>query len=237
MSGPRPVAPPDPSAQPGRWEHDALAGLPTRVLLPHGYQPARFVYPLVVFLHGSGERGGDNEAQLRLAVQGFNSPSVRARHPAIVVAPQAPVGSNWGGTWYGGHTAGQAAAIELARTLAARSSVDRERIYLVGISMGAIGGWDLLARAPGLFAASLLVCGEPDPDNAAALRDVPIWSLHGGADDAVRPDADREMARRIAALGGRLRYSELDGVGHAAWDPVFADPAVYDWLFAQRRGG
>jgi len=129
----------------------------------------------------------------------------------------------------------QEAAIRIARTLAGRSSVDASRVYLVGISMGAIGGWDLLVRAPGLFAAALLVCGDPDPANAEALRDLPIWSLHGSDDDAVRPANDREIAARIARLGGRLRYTELPGVGHEAWDPVFANPEVYDWLFAQSK--
>src|SRR4051812_7344320 len=136
----------------GRWEHDTVEGLPCRVLLPHDYQPARSRYPLVVFLHGSGERGDDNQAQLKLGVAGFNTPSVRTRHPAIVVAPQAAAGASWGGTWYGGSTPTQEAVIRLTRTLASRSSVDGARVYLVGISMGAIGGWDLLARAPGLFA-------------------------------------------------------------------------------------
>jgi predicted peptidase len=222
-------------ASSGHWEFDAIEGLACRVLLPHDYQPARTRYPLVVFLHGSGERGDDNQAQLRLGVHGFNTPAVRARHPAIVVAPQAPAGTNWGGTWYGGRTPTQDAVIRLARALSSRSSVDRNRIYLVGISMGAIGGWDLLARAPGLFTAAVLVCGDPDPENAEALRDVPIWALHGSNDSAVSPVNDREMATRMQRLGGRLRYTELDGVGHDAWEPVFADPRVYDWLFAQIR--
>jgi predicted peptidase len=233
----KPSPPPLPVAAPGRWEADHLGGLPCRVLLPHDYQPARFAYPLVLFLHGSGERGSDNHAQLRHGVAGFNAPTVRARHPAIVVAPQAPAGGNWGGSWYGGRTPIQDQAIAIARELATRGSVDADRVYLAGLSMGAIGGWDLLVRATGLFAAALLVCGDPDPANAEALRDLPIWSLHGGADDVVRPDNDRAIAARIAALGGELRYTELPGVGHEAWTPVFADDAVHDWLFAQRRHG
>jgi predicted peptidase len=234
MSDAKPEAPPLPGAQPGRWEHDLFEGLPSRVLLPHDYQPARLRYPLVIFLHGSGERGDDNHAQLRLGVHAFNAPVLRARYPAIVVAPQAPRGQSFGGTWYGGSTPVQEAVIRLTRGLAQKGSVDPQRVYLVGLSMGAIGGWDLLVRAPGLFAAALLVCGEPDPETAPALRDLPIWSLHGSADDAVLPDNDRAIAARFAALGAKARYTELPGVGHEAWDPVFADPQVYDWLFAQR---
>jgi predicted peptidase len=218
------------------WHAETLEGLPCRILLPDDYQPARTRYPLVVFLHGSGERGDDNQAQLRHGVLGFAEPGVRARHPAIVVAPQAPARANWGGTWYGGSTPTQAAVIRLTRTLAARSSVDAARVYLAGLSMGAIGGWDLLAREPGLFTAALLVCGDPDPGNAAVLADTPIWAFHGSDDEVVRPENDRALARRVADLGGRLRYTELDGVGHEAWVPVFANAAVYDWLFAQRRG-
>lgn len=136
----KPPAPPALGARPGAWEVDSIEGLPARVLLPHDYQPAHHTYPLVVFLHGSGERGTDNRAQLRLGVQGFNTALVRGRHPAIVVAPQAPPGASWGGTWYGGSTPVQQAAIRLTRTLAARASVDASRVFLVGVSMGAIGG-------------------------------------------------------------------------------------------------
>jgi len=224
-------------AHEGAWEQDVLEGLPARVLLPHDYQPVRHHYPLVVFLHGSGERGNDNRAQLRLAVHGFNTVAVRARHPAIIVAPQAPAGASWGGTWYGGSTNAQAAVVRLARGLAGRASVDPRRVYLVGISMGAIGGWDLLVRAPGLFAAALLVCGDADPASSEALRDLPIWAFHGEADDVVPPANARATAARLAAVGGRTRYTELAGVGHRAWEPVFQSPEVYEWLFAQRADG
>jgi len=107
----------------------------------------------------------------------------------------------------------------------------------VGISMGAIGGWDLLVRAPGLFAAALLVCGDADPASSEALRDLPIWAFHGEADDVVPPANARATAARLAAVGGRTRYTELAGVGHRAWEPVFQSPEVYEWLFAQRADG
>ena len=215
------------------WLEDSLHGLPCRVLLPEPYAPHTTRYPLVVSLHGSGERGTDNTAQLRNGLDRF----VRARtsSPCIVVAPQLPAGETWGGSWYGGETAGQRALVALTQELSARRSVDPRRVYGVGFSMGAIGLWDILTRHPALFAASVLIAGDLDVAAAAPLVDVPLWAVHGGRDTLVSPDNAPAFAAMAAARGGRARYTEVDDVGHDVWRFAFAHEPLWAWRFAQSR--
>lgn len=215
------------------WLKDTLHGLPCRVLLPEGYAPHTTRYPLVVSLHGSGERGTDNAAQLRNGLEAF----VRTRtiRPCIVVAPQLPAGETWGGSWYGGETAGQRTLVALTRELAGRRSVDPRRVYGVGFSMGAIGLWDILTRHPTLFAASLLLAGDLDVAAASALVDFPLWAVHGARDTLVPPHNTRAFAALARARGRRARYTEVDDVGHDVWRFAFAHEPLWSWLFAQAR--
>lgn len=219
----------------GQWEEEVLGDLRYRVLLPHDYSPAR-KYPLVVFLHGSGERGSDNVAQLTKGVGAFNTKHVRSRFPCIVVAPQAPGGGSFGGAWYPGLWATQDAVARLTRELAGRRTVDRSRMYLAGLSMGAIGGWELLVRHPELFAAAMLVCGEPKVGWAEALAGIPVWAFHGSADDVVPVEPAKALCEELTRRGSPVKWTEYAGVGHSSWDRAFGEAAVYEWLFAQRRG-
>ncbi len=219
----------------GQWEEEVAGDLRYRVLLPHEYSPARR-YPLVVFLHGSGERGSDNVAQLTKAVGAFNSRHVRARFPCIVVAPQAPAGGSFGGAWYPRMWATQDAVARLTRELSGRRTVDSDRMYLAGLSMGAIGGWELLVRHPGLFAAAMLVCGEPKVAWADALLGVPLWAFHGAADDVVPVEPAKALCAELARRSSPVTWTEYAGVGHASWDRAFGEAGVYEWLFAQSRG-
>jgi predicted peptidase len=215
------------------WLEDSLHGLPCRVLLPEAYAPQTTRYPLVVCLHGSGERGTDNTAQLRNGLDAF----VRTRtiRPCIVVAPQLPPGETWGGSWYGGETAGQRTLVALTQELSARRSVDPRRVYGVGFSMGAIGLWDILTRHPDLFAASVLIAGDLDVAAASPLVDVPLWAVHGGRDTLVLPHNPRAFAALARARGGRAKYTEVDDVGHEVWRFAFAHEPLWAWLFAQSR--
>ncbi len=215
------------------WLEDTLHGLPCRVLLPADYAPQTTRYPVVVSLHGSGERGGDNTSQLRNGLDHF----VRARtiRPCIVVAPQLPAGETWGGSWYGGETEGQRTLVALTQELAGRRSVDPRRVYAVGFSMGAIGLWDILARHPDLFAASVLIAGDLDVAASAPLADVPLWAVHGGRDTLVPPHNPRAFADLARARGGRAKYTEVDDVGHDVWRFAFAHEPLWAWLFAQSR--
>ena len=214
------------------WREDTLGGLPCRVLLPVDYRPGAEAYPLVLALHGSGERGRDNASQLKNGVATFEAR--RARHPCVVVAPQLPPDETWGGCWYGGDSAGQRALVAIARELRGRRSIDPRRVYGVGYSMGAIGLWDLLVRHPGLFSAAVLIAGDLEPERAAPLVSFPLWSVVGGRDTLVPPDHTRAFARMVAERGGVARVTELASAGHDVWQAAFAHEPLWDWLFAQR---
>lgn len=212
-----------------RWELAEHEGLKYRFSLPHGYDPARHRYPLVISLHGSGERGEDTVSQLKNGVESLE------RWPVIAVAPQCPADDTFGGSWYGGDSRTQRKVMSLVRELAGRRSVDAQRISLIGYSMGAIGLWDLLGRYRESFAAAVPIAGDLNPESARALVDFPIWAFHGELDRMVRNDAVRRVATLMKQLGGVFRYTELPGVGHDSWKAAFSDTDLLPWLLAQRR--
>lgn len=212
------------------WERDTLRGLPCRVLLPNGYDPRRR-HPLVVSLHGSGERGDDNVRQLKNGLRAFEEPFLRGFSP-IVVAPQAPREQTFGGSWYGGPSALQSVVVDIVKDLAQKNSVDEDRVYGVGFSMGAIGLWDILVRHPGLFAAGVVIAGDVDVDAAVALQGFPLWAVHGSDDTLVPPTNTRTMATKLREP---FRYTEIAGAGHGVWSEAFSQPRLWSWLFEQRR--
>lgn len=183
-------------------------------------------WPLMIFLHGSGERGSDIA---KVKVHG--PPKIADRDPAfpfILVSPQLPAEQDW----------------DLARLDAlldhtlATLPVDPARIYLTGLSRGGHASWRWAAAEPGRFAAVAPVAGRGDPATACALTDVPIWALHGDRDDVVSPEGSFAMARAIRACGGRKsRLTIYPDLGHNAWDPAYDDPALYLWLLSHRIGG
>lgn len=211
------------------WTADSIAGLPCQVSLPADYDPGRR-YPLVVSLHGSGERGTDNRAQLRNGLgdlAGFvRGPNVDA---AIVVAPQIPTDQTFGGSWYGGESAAQRQVADLVRDLQGRHSIDESHVIGVGFSMGAIGLWDLLVRQPGLFARAILIAGDLDDATADALVDAPIWAIHGDRDIIVPPVNFRRFADKARASGGRARTTEVEGMGHDVWRYAFGHEPLWRW--------
>jgi predicted peptidase len=215
------------------WLEETMGDLPCRVLLPARYEPQVRRYPLVVSLHGSGERGTDNRAQLKNGLALFEA----HEHPCIVVAPQLPRGQTWGGSWYGGDTPGQRSLVGIVRELRSRSSVDTQRVYGVGYSMGAIGLWDILVREPGLFTAAVLVAGDLDMGSASSLTSFPLWSVVGARDDVVSPDNTRAFARLVAERGGTAKVTEIAGAGHDVWKAAFTRGPLWDWLFAQGERG
>lgn len=212
------------------WDLASHEGLPYRYHLPRGYAPHARRYPLVVFLHGSAERGDDTWSHLGNGVHHFEA------QPVLTVAPQCPRDDTWGGSWYGGDSRAQRKVAGLVRELGRRRSVDPARVLLVGYSMGAIGLWALLERDRALFAAAVAIAGDLEPESARALLDFPLWAFHGEVDPAVSNAA----VRRVAAMareqpGSAFRYTEFPGVGHDSWRPAFATPELMPWLLAQRR--
>lgn len=219
----------------GPWVADEMEGLPCRILLPEPYQPQHTQYPLVVFLHGSGERGDDNVSQLKNGVRAFETPALRTRFPCIVVAPQCPSTDTFGGSWYGGETPTQRKVVALVRSLASRRSVDERRVSVVGFSMGAIGLWDLVARHRELFCAAVPIAGDLEVEAAKSLLHFPLWAFHGQHDELVPNTNTRALFTLMRKLGGVGRYTEFPDMGHDAWLPAFARLDLYEWLFAQRR--
>jgi predicted peptidase len=218
--------------------------LPYRLLRPSNVEAGRR-YPLVVFLHGAGERGSDNNAQLRWCVKEFAKAEVRVKHPCFVAAPQCPKGAKWVDTPWDATRAfpmptepspPMRSLMALFDRLERELPIDPERIYVGGLSMGGYGTWDLLARRPKRFAAAFPICGGGDPAAAKTHAQVPIWVFHG-ADDAVVPVArSQEMVDALkSANAPSVRFSNYPGVGHHSWLDAFREPGLFDWLFGQRR--
>lgn len=218
----------------GTWLAETMQGLPCRVLLPRGYRPD-VRYPVVLSLHGSGERGDDNQAQLRNGLDTFAQPGFRARFACIVVAPQAPRGATFGGSWYGGRSPVQDAVVAMLRDLAERRTVEPTRLYGVGFSMGAIGLFDILARHRGLLAAAVPIAGDLDEATADQIAGVPLWAVVGARDTVVPPANVRAAVARLQARGSPARIADVGDAGHDVWRPAFAHVPLWEWLFAQRR--
>lgn len=194
--------------------------------------------PLILFLHGAGERGTDNRAQLTQGVA-----ELLGKAPALVVAPQCPPGQRWVEVDWGlpAHQAPPQPSqplghvIELLEELRQLYPVDADRVYLVGLSMGAYGCWDLAARQPERFAAGVFICGGADESTAPRLASLKPWLFHGAQDTVVRVERSRNMARALRQVGADPRYTEYPEVGHDAWHRAFAEPELLPWLLSQRR--
>jgi predicted esterase len=198
------------------------------VYLPQGYDddPAR-AWPLILFLHGSGERGDELD---RVKTNGLPKELAAGREvPAIVLSPQCPAGMRWEGELM---VAGLDALLDDAL---ARYRVDPRRVYVTGLSMGGFGTWALAAAHPERFAAIAPVCGGGDPDAAFALRRVPIWAFHGAKDDVVPLAEMQTMADAMARVHGDMRTTVYPDAGHDAWSATYADPELYAWLLAHEK--
>jgi len=126
-------------------------------------------------------------------------------------------------------------AFEVVDSLLAELPIDRTRIYVTGHSMGGAGTWHMIAHRPRFFAAAVPVCGHPLPETAPLVKDVPIWNFHGATDDVEPVETSRVMIEAIRKAGGRPRHTEYPGVGHTVFAWAYTEPALVEWLFAQKR--
>lgn len=198
----------------------------------------------MLFFHGWGERGDDNESQLRHAAPDILK-YIEAHEPCILLAPQCPAEDEqrWVNTQWNllKHTmepeplATMRDAIALLQSVMAEQPVDPQRVYVTGLSMGGFATWDILQRHPELFAAAIPVCGGGDTAQAPKLKDLPLWVFHGEEDKTVLPERSRDMVEAIRSAGGSPRYTEYAGVGHNSWDVTYKNPEVLDWLFKQKK--
>ena len=223
------------------------ASLPYRLLKPDGYdKDGKDRYPLVVFLHGTVGRGTDNKKQLRSGVEEFVKDATRKKHPCFLAVPQCPPDKLWFNVspidarrnlpLPKSPTEPTAIVLDLIEALCNEHRIDKDRIYLTGVSMGGYGTWDLISRRPELFAAAIPVCGGGDPAQAEKLAKLPIWAFHGDADPLVPVERPRDMIAAIKKAGGEPKYTEYKGVGHDSWTPTYRDNNVLDWLFEQKKG-
>ena len=192
--------------------------------LPPNYdRAARERWPLVLFLHGAGERGDNLEA-----IKQHGLPKLIAagrEFPFIVVSPQCPADTRW-----------EIQALEtLIDEIARTHRVDADRIYVTGLSMGGFGTWSLAQRRPERYAAVVPICGGGDPRFAVKLKHLPIWAFHGARDDVVRPIETERMIQAIRDAGGSPRHTVYPDAGHDAWTQTYENEELYTWLLAQRR--
>jgi predicted peptidase len=193
--------------------------------LPEGYKAdGAEKWPLLLFLHGSGERGDNLEAVTKhgppkLIAEGKQS-------PFIVVSPQCPKEQRWNA----------AALAKLVDHLANTHQVDRSRLYVTGLSMGGAGTWSLLTEYPNLFAAAVPICGRVDPAAAAKLTDKPIWIVVGAKDRAELVESNQQAAAELEKAGSKLvRLTVYPDAGHDSWTETYNNPEIYEWLLKHRR--
>lgn len=215
--------------------------MPYRIMAPERIKDGE-KYPLIVFLHGAGERGDDNEKQLLHGASIFSNPVNAKKYPAFVVFPQCKErawtdGINermfMPGAPVPGESKTEESVIELIRAIAAENPVDTSRIYLVGISMGGIATYDLACRYPDLFAAAVPICGAVNPDRLPEAADVNFMIFHGVEDEQIPSICGREAYKALNAAGANVDYIEFAGMGHDCWDAAFNYPDFLPWLFSQ----
>ena len=216
--------------------------LPYRLLKPEISGTQKF--PLVIFLHGAGERGIDNEAQIKHIAGVFGNPDNRKKYPCYVLAPQCAENMWWAAHDRNGNkllmranpTPPMELVIRLIAEIEKRFPVDPTRIYVTGLSMGGYGTWDLLARFPNRFAAAVPVCGGGVAEAAPAFSHVPIWAFHGALDRVVPPRQSRIMVTALQDAGGSPGYTEYPDTGHDSWTLAYADPYLLPWMFSKQLG-
>jgi len=223
--------------------------LPYCILYPENYNPNQ-KYPLVLFLHGAGERGSDNELQLKNGAKLFLDSSNRSKYPAIVIFPQCPIDSYWSSvkinrttnpltidfTYNSELNWPAQAAVDLVKSMIKEGKVDKNRVYIAGLSMGGMGTMEIVSRNPNLFAAAVAICGGADLDyvNRYAKK-IPVRLFHGASDDVVSVEHSRYLVRAIQKAGGNVTYTEYPNVKHDSWQNAFNEPDFLEWIFSKKK--
>lgn len=216
--------------------------LPFRLLVPWNYDKTKS-YPLVLMLHGIGERGTDNIAELHNDVSVLASDENRAKHPCFVIAPQCPPNDMWAPiinnegklSVLNKMTQPSTNVIAVLQEMRKEFNIDPNRIYITGLSMGGFGTWDILAHYPNLFAAAVPICGGGTPAKAKLFAHMPIWIWYGQIDNVVQPQLNIDMYDALKAAGGDPKITEVPNVGHDSWWTAYEDADMWDWLFSQEK--
>lgn len=221
-----------------------------RILWPENFS-AEKQYPVVLFLHGAGERGNDNTTQLVHGGKLFLDPETRKKYPAIVIFPQCPENEYWSNALIDRSKAGRekfdyrqqgppvrsmALVTALMDKMVAEPFTKDDQIYVGGLSMGGMGTFEILSRRPGMFAAAFPICGGGNPDMAYKYaKNTALWVFHGAKDDVVVPSFSEEMVAAVKKAGGNPKFTLYKDANHNSWDPAFAEPELLPWLFSHKK--
>ena len=193
------------------------------LFLPKGYEEGDKKWPLMLFLHGAGESGDDlNKVKIH------GPPKIvetKSDFPFILVSPQSP-GRGWNPD----------TLKALLDDIMATYRVDRDRVYLTGLSMGGYGTWTLATAHPDYFAAIAPICGGGNPSDAKKLKDLPIWVFHGAKDEAVPLRRSEEMVNALKDLGADVKFTVYPEAGHDSWTETYNNPELYQWMLSHKRG-
>ena len=191
--------------------------------LPEEYGIENKQWPLVLFLHGAGERGDSLDL---VTLHGPPKLVKQGKHfPFVLVSPQCPLGQFWRPDELDG----------LLKHIQNKIQIDKNRIYVTGLSMGGFGTWALAERYPNRFAAIVPICGRGNPFIAGWIKHLPTWVFHGDADSVVQVENSRKMVEALKEAGNPVRYTEYPGVGHDSWTETYDNPELYGWLLKQER--
>jgi predicted peptidase len=223
--------------------------LPYRLLLPENYT-AKKRYPLILFLHGRGESGNDNELQLTHGAKLFLVDSIRKKHPAIIVFPQCSSSSYWSNVDIKNDSAGNrvfnfspageptkdlALTEKLLKQLCNDFSVNKKQMYVMGLSMGGMGTIEIVRRNPKMFAAAIPICGGANAYTAKKINKTNWWIFHGAKDDVVNPAFSIQMATALKKEKANVKFTLYPNANHNSWDSAFAEPDLIPWLFSNKK--
>jgi Predicted peptidase len=220
-----------------------------RIMYPKNFQEME-KYPVILFLHGAGERGNDNQSQLVHGGKLFATDYLQERYPAIVIFPQCPKESYWSNVdvdrstypihlkfkYDQGPTTPLKMVMDLLDSTIQQPYSDDNQIYLMGLSMGGMGTFELLSRKPDTFAAAIPICGGGDPNSVSVYaKNTPLWVFHGAQDNVVNPLQSMEMVSALLKAGVYPKFTVFDFANHNSWDPAFAEPDLLPWLFSHKK--
>jgi len=191
--------------------------------VPEEYQTSKKDWPLILFLHGSGERGND------VNMIGTHGPAKliakeNKEFPFIIVSPQCPKNNQWSG---GQQIADLNALLD---DLVSRYRIDKQRIYVTGLSMGGYGTWHFAAAYPDRFAAIAPICGGGNPKDAASIAHLPIWVFHGAKDKSVPIKKSQDMVTALKKAGSKVKFTVYPNAGHDSWTATYNNPELYEWF-------
>lgn len=208
---------------------DDKGSTPYRLYVPKEYN-GRTPLPIVVFLHGAGEKGNDNQKQINNRANGAMVFAEQKSNPCIFIAPQCPAGNaSWASPQQRQHVP------LIVKTVCKEYRVDENRIYITGLSLGGNGTWVQLADSPNLYAAAIPICGW-GAGKYEGFKNVPIWAFHAADDPTVKVNGTDDAMKGVRAAGGNPIYTRYEKGGHASWVEAYKTQVAVDWLFAQKRG-